>query len=713
MLYRALALFVVATFLAPVAQARPPRATRAEMAVDRLVVGVLQNRDRGKIEEALAGVRAILADHPDSISAHRLYQELAAVGRRNGRLVEAEYRHFLEAEPEAGLRTLLHASALLTTALTTPGYFDRSLAREVESTLAAAEALTEMEGWAHFVAADLEKLRGRSDRESAHVEAAFAVAPYEPAIRDAVIRGRFAEGKAEDSARLCLELVKDAPWRVLACAVLWEIPRDRLTSEVADRMGQLEGALEKVERTRSDDIITLRALEEFYSSIEERKGMRRVRGRLAEVDPEWTPVLDRFPYLPPLEGGELAEDEVAGLQEIQTVLEAAGDVAEDRRRALGGIEASLPESPRVRAYFHRELANALRDPAINDLDGSRAQLRKAVDLVPDDPHIRNAWAYTCALDNVDLAEALSAMDSAITEMLGEKFSLLDIDIGDTLAAWEGARADSVGAIVDTKGWLLHQLGRHKEAAAWLQLAALLSDDGTVQAHLGRARYALGNDEAAFMHLLRALAIGTEEEDVVRELASHLYGKSHVVAGGLDALIQEQRSVLGVVPESLVTEDEFPGASEPETEAHVEENRLIGELAPKLTYEKLTGGVESLEDFRGRVVVLDFWASWCGPCRMALPMLEALARAFDGEGVVFVAVSVDDSMEAARGFWQDTRTAMRVGLAEEGMTEAYDITSIPVTYVIGRDGTIASVTEGFDPSHQERLVTDVLELLRED
>jgi thiol-disulfide isomerase/thioredoxin len=172
-------------------------------------------------------------------------------------------------------------------------------------------------------------------------------------------------------------------------------------------------------------------------------------------------------------------------------------------------------------------------------------------------------------------------------------------------------------------------------------------------------------------------------------------------------------VLGVVPESPGSEDDFTRSSEPELDAPVEENRLIGELAPKLTYEKLTGGVESLEDFRGRVVVLDFWASWCGPCRMALPMLEALARAFDGEGVVFVAVSVDESMEAARDFWQDTRTAMRVGLAEEGMAEAYDIKSIPVTYVIGRDGTIASVTEGFDPSHQERLVTDVLELLRED
>jgi peroxiredoxin len=95
------------------------------------------------------------------------------------------------------------------------------------------------------------------------------------------------------------------------------------------------------------------------------------------------------------------------------------------------------------------------------------------------------------------------------------------------------------------------------------------------------------------------------------------------------------------------------------------------------------------------------------------MMESLARAFDGEGVVFVALSVDDSMEDARSFWQDTRTAMRVGLAEAGVAEAYRVGSIPVTFVISRDGTVVSVTEGFDPSHQERLVVEVIELLRDD
>jgi thiol-disulfide isomerase/thioredoxin/tetratricopeptide (TPR) repeat protein len=712
---RLILVLCAATLLAPApAQARPragAKLSKAELEADRAIVAVMQVRDRGHIEDALGSIQQLLAADPRNVAAHRLYQELAAMGRRNGRLVEAEYRHWLEQDPDDSLRQLLHASAQLTTALTTPGYFDRAMARAVEGRLAAAEAIPENEAWAHFVAADLEKLRGRSDRESAHVEAAFNVSPQDPSFRYDLVRRRLTEDRAEDAAQLCLGLVKDVPWRILTCAVLFEIPRGSITDLLAERMELLASALEKVEVRRKNDLVTLRAIEEFYADIGERKGMRRVRARLAEVDPGWKPVVQRFPYLPSLTNGELSEDEVQGLEEIQTALEAAGTGAAERRTALRGLQAGLPESPRVRAYFHREMGNALRADGIDDLDGSRREMKMAMDLVPDDPHLRNAWAYTCALDKVDLAEALAVMDESVTDLLGEPFSLLDIGIGDTLADWEGARADSVAALVDTKGWLLHQLGRHAEAVSWLQLAALLSDDGTVQAHLGRARYALGNDEAAFMHLLRALALGTEEEEeVVLPLARHLYEKAHVVPGGLSALISEQRRELGVpTPDG----DEAADLSLPSRSSVGADSGLVGEPAPRLAYEKLTGGLESLDDFQGRVVVLDFWASWCAPCRQALPMMESLARAFDGEGVVFVALSVDDSMEDARSFWQDTRTAMRVGLAEAGVAEAYRVGSIPVTFVISRDGTVVSVTEGFDPSHQERLVVEVIELLRDD
>ncbi len=710
MLSRLLPILCAAALLAPAAEARPAKATKAELAADREVVAVMQIRDRGRIEEALRAVQELVKKRPDHVAAHRLYQELAAVGRRNGRLVEAEYRHWLDAAPDEPVRRLLHASALLTTALTTPGYFDRRMARDVEGVLVAVEALAETEAWAHFIAADLEKLRGRPDRESAHVEAAYSVAPYEPSILYDLVRRRFLELKDQDAAELCLELVKTTPWRALGCSVLWEVPKSRITDELDGTQETILATLAAAEAKHKNDVVTLRALEELYATVQDRSAMRRVRARLAEVDPGWVPVVDRFPYMPPLEGGELADDEVAGLREVQAAIEETTTL-QDRHDTLLRIQPSLPESPRVRAFFHGALADTYR--GLGDPDASRGERRKAMEAVPDDPHLRNAWAYTCALDKVDMAEALTVIDASITDMLGARFHLLDIDIGDTLADWEAARAASAGAIIDTKGWLLYQLGRHQEAAAWLQLAALLSSDGTVQAHLGRARYALGNDEAAFMHLLRALALGgVEDEEVVRSLAGHLYAKSHVIPGGLEALIDEQRRVLGV-QDLDGPEAEIAPTRAPEVEIVPEdETGLVGTSAPRLAYETLDGSLESISDFEGRVVVVDFWASWCGPCRLALPMLDSLAKAFDGEEVVFVAVSVDESMADAKSFWSDYASPMRVGLAEDGAAEAYRVNAIPVTYVIDREGNIASVKSGFESSHQEQLVAEVIELLRD-
>lgn len=709
MLIRILALLAAAALFMPTAEARPFKATKAQLAADREVVAIMQIRDRGQIREALTQIRALVQRSPENIAAHRLYQELAAVGRRNGRLVEAEYRHWMESEPDEPIRRLLHASAVLTTALTTPGYFDRHMARELEGQLAAVEAIESMEGWAHFVAADLEKLRGRTDQESAHVEAAFSVAPQEASIRYDLVRRRFAEGKLDDSAVLCLELVEQTPWRALACSVLWEVPRERVTDSLNAAMIAIEKSLEATESRRKDDIVTLRGLEELYSTVQDGSAMRRVRGRLAEVDPGWVPVVDRFPYLAPLEGGELSAEEIAGLQEIQGAL-AETRTPEERRDTLQRIQPTLPQSPRVLAFFHGTLADTYR--SLDQVDLARGERRKAMELMPEDPHQRNAWAYTCAIDKVDMAEALLAIDSSITEMLGKPFDLLDIEIGETLADWEGSRASSAGAIIDTKGWLLHQLGRHKEAVSWLQLAALLSSDGTVQAHLGQARYALGNDEAAFMHLLRALALGSvEDEDVVRSLAEHLYDKAHVVPGGLNALIEEQRSVLGLESVGELGAEIAPTRI-PETTAQQEydDTGLVGARAPSLAYERLDGGLESLADHAGKVVVVDFWASWCGPCRMALPMLDSLAKALDDENVVFVAVSVDERMEDARSFWSDFATPMRVGLAEDGVSEAYQVSSLPTTFVIDRDGTVASMTRGFDPSHHMKLVDQLADLL---
>ena len=98
---------------------------------------------------------------------------------------------------------------------------------------------------------------------------------------------------------------------------------------------------------------------------------------------------------------------------------------------------------------------------------------------------------------------------------------------------------------------------------------------------------------------------------------------------------------------------------------------------------------SLADLDGKVVVLNFWASWCPPCRFEMPDFEAAWKEYRDEGVVFVGIAVSDSEEDARSFAEETGVTYPIGLDGEGVTSvAYEVTSLPTTVFIDREGRIA-------------------------
>ena len=98
---------------------------------------------------------------------------------------------------------------------------------------------------------------------------------------------------------------------------------------------------------------------------------------------------------------------------------------------------------------------------------------------------------------------------------------------------------------------------------------------------------------------------------------------------------------------------------------------------------------SLADLDGKVVVLNFWASWCPPCRFEMPDFEAAWKEYRDQGVVFVGVAVSDSEEDARSFAEETGVTYPIGLDGEGVTSvAYEVTSLPTTVFIDREGRIA-------------------------
>jgi thiol-disulfide isomerase/thioredoxin len=149
------------------------------------------------------------------------------------------------------------------------------------------------------------------------------------------------------------------------------------------------------------------------------------------------------------------------------------------------------------------------------------------------------------------------------------------------------------------------------------------------------------------------------------------------------------------PEPLI-----PGASEP----FGTYSELVGTPAEDFTLPLLGGGSFRLAEHRGKVVVLDFWATWCGPCVQAMPQLMAATRAF-AEDVVFVAVNQGENADIIRTFLAARDWGLAVALDPDGsVARSYQVSAIPQTVVIGRDGTIEHVHLGASADLEASLTT---------
>lgn len=122
-------------------------------------------------------------------------------------------------------------------------------------------------------------------------------------------------------------------------------------------------------------------------------------------------------------------------------------------------------------------------------------------------------------------------------------------------------------------------------------------------------------------------------------------------------------------------------------------RLVhgGKPAPAFELEKFGGGKVSLAGLEGKVVMLDFWATWCPPCRAEMPALVKLAKEYESKGLVFVAANQDDpeTQKVEVGLFVDQLPALgpSVALADPALGDAYRIEVLPTMYFIGRKGEI--------------------------
>ncbi|HEV7221203.1 MAG TPA: redoxin domain-containing protein [Pirellulales bacterium] len=138
--------------------------------------------------------------------------------------------------------------------------------------------------------------------------------------------------------------------------------------------------------------------------------------------------------------------------------------------------------------------------------------------------------------------------------------------------------------------------------------------------------------------------------------------------------------------------------------------LSGRPAPDFALTMLDGSRFSLSDERGKIVVLDFWASWCAPCMQGLPPLAKMVGAIEGDRVKLVAVNLQETPAEAEDALRRLKLTIPVALDREGqVAEKYGATSIPYTVVVGPDGKVSRVFIGGSPRLAEQLRKTIDEL----
>ena len=144
--------------------------------------------------------------------------------------------------------------------------------------------------------------------------------------------------------------------------------------------------------------------------------------------------------------------------------------------------------------------------------------------------------------------------------------------------------------------------------------------------------------------------------------------------------------------------------------------ISGEMAPDFTLPQYAGEEVTLSKLRGKIVVIDFWATWCGPCRKGLPLLQQFSdwAGKNTDDVVVYAVNVwergedmEEVVEMVGDFWTQNKYTMPTLISmTDKITRDYGVNGIPVTVVIDKDGRIAKMHSGFSPRLFEELKAEV-------
>jgi len=138
----------------------------------------------------------------------------------------------------------------------------------------------------------------------------------------------------------------------------------------------------------------------------------------------------------------------------------------------------------------------------------------------------------------------------------------------------------------------------------------------------------------------------------------------------------------------------------------------GSAAPDFTLKSNGGKNLKLSEFRGQVVMINFWATWCGPCRQEMPLLNRIQEKYRKAGFMLLGVNIDDRPEAAQAMARNLGVHFPILFdTEKRVSRLYDVNAMPSTLLIDRDGKLRYFHLGYRPGYETRYESQVRELLK--